>query len=152
MWKKRLLQFSLFWLYALLSVGIPCILIMEKYKLFTDFNGTKVTIVGIFVGLLLLFFFRKHISKFIDGMPVSTLKSVLVATREMVPLLVFFGAFYGAKFLVTKELNDILFIIEWTCTFNILGYLVRIIHLRYRDKVNEDYNVGLMKKAINETK
>lgn len=152
MWKKRLLQYSLFWLYTLLSLFVPILLIVEKYDLFVEFNGIKATFVGIFVILLTLFYFRKHISAFIDGMPVSTLKSILVATREMLPLMLFFGAFYGAKFLIAKEKNDILFIIEWTFIFNMLGYVVRIIHLRYRDKVAEDYNVGLVKKAINETK
>ena len=152
MWKKRLLQYSLFWLYTLFSLGVPALLVIEKYKLFVEFNGIKATIVGIFMALLTLFYFRKHISGFIDGMPVSTLKSILVATREMLPLLLFFGAFYGAKFLIAKEKDDILFIVEWTCIFNMLGYLVRIIHLRYRDKVAEDYNVGLVKKALNETK
>lgn len=152
MWKKRLLQYSLFWLYTIFSIGIPILLIVEKYKLFKEFNGMKLTVVCIFVILLLLFYFRKHISQFIDNMPVSTVKSIFVATREMIPLIVFFGAFYGAKLLITKEANDILFIVEWTFIFNILAYIIRIIHLRYRDKVKEDYNVGLVKKAINETK
>lgn len=152
MWKKRLIQFSLFWLYTLFAIGLPCVLIIDKYSLFKEVTGTKITVTFIFVSLLLLFYFRKHISKFIDSMPVSTLKSIFIATREMIPFLLFFGAFYGAKFLITKELNDILFIIEWTCIFNIIGYIIRIIHLRYRDKVIEDYNVGLVKKAINETK
>lgn len=152
MWKKRLIQFSLFWLYTIFSLGIPVLLIVEKYKLFTEFNGIKFTIVGIFTALLCLFYFRKHISAFIDGMPVSTFKSICVATREMLPLILFFGAFYGAKFLITKEKDDILFIVEWTFIFNIIGYIIRILHLRYRDKVSEDYNVSLVKKAINETK
>lgn len=153
MWKKRLLQFSLFWLYTIFSLVLPCVLLIEKYGLFKqDAGGEKIAFGLLFSIILALFYFRKHISKFIDGMTPCALKSILVATREMVPLILLYGAFFGAKYLIVNQAETALFIVEWTCAFNIIGYIIRVVHLRYRDKVNEDYNVDLVKKAINETK
>ena len=153
MWKKRLLQFSLFWLYTIFSLLLPCLLLIEKYGLFKhDAGGEKIAFGLLFSIVLAFFYFRKHISKFIDGMNPCALKSILVATREMIPLILLYGAFFGAKYLIVNQAETALFVVEWTCVFNVIGYIIRMIHLWYRDKVNEDYNVGLVKKAINETK
>ena len=55
MFKKRLIQYSLFWLYTVLSLIIPCYLMIEKYGIFKEPNAKKLTFCAIFVIILCFF-------------------------------------------------------------------------------------------------
>lgn len=146
--KKRLIQYSLFWLYTAFSLLLPCILLLETYGVYKDPSAKKFTFCFIFVVFLLIFYFRKHVSKLIDSLTPCMLKSILIATREMIPLILLFGAFYGCCYLIETQALKALFVVKWTCIFNCIGYGIRIAHLRYSDKVKEDYQVDLVKKAL----
>lgn len=148
MFKKRLIQYSLFWLYTVLSLIIPCYLMIEKYGIFKEPNAKKLTFCAIFVIILCFFYFRKHLSKAIDNLTPCFLKSTLMATREIIPLVLIFISFYGCYYLLENNATTMLFIIKWTCILNIIAYFVRIIHLRYCDKVKEYYQMSIVKKAI----
>lgn len=148
MWKKRLLQFSLFWLYTVFALVLPCIVLLDTYGMFKEPSPKKITFCLIFVIMLILFYFRKHISKFIDGLTPCLLKSVLVATRELMPLIIVFVAFGGCAYLIEQEAERALFVVKWSAIFNAIGYVIRVVHLWYCDKVKEYYQVTVVQKAL----
>lgn len=148
MFKKRLLQYALFWLYTLFALVLPCAMLIEKYGIVTEPSAKKITFCGFFIIILALFYFRKHLGKLIDSMTPCWFKSVLMATREVMPLIIIFVAFYGCYYLLENQIESMLYIIKWTCIFNVIAYFIRIVHLRYADRVKEEYQIGIVKKAL----
>ena len=55
--KKRLIQYSLFWLYTAFSLLLPCILLLETYGVYKYPSAKKFTFCFIFVVFLLVFYF-----------------------------------------------------------------------------------------------
>lgn len=145
MWKKRLLQYALFWVYTIFALVIPCILVIEKYELFRpNTTGRSVAVGLIFAVVFSLFYFRKHLSKAVDGMMPCAMKSILVATREMIPLIML----YVACVITKMEIKNLEFIVLWSGVSNLIAYGIRIVHLRYRDKVIEEYHKSVIRDAV----
>jgi hypothetical protein len=124
--KRKVLQYCLFWLYTLFALGIPIILIIDTYGLFEQDNGgIKIMTGGILIGVLLLFYFRKHIKEAVNNMEEGFLKYTFIAIRELMPLIIIY-----VVFLVTSiQFENITFILKWSCISNAVALGIRAYHL-----------------------
>lgn len=126
--KKRLLQYLYFWLYTIFALFIPIYLIIERYG-FIDSQtpvGYKIASGVIIGGIVGLFYFRKHLGQFIDNLPSSTFKWVLVSIKELSPLIIVYVAFIA----VNLQMENLIFIVKWSIISNAVGLAFRTLHLR----------------------
>ncbi len=130
--KKRYL---FFWLYTIFAVGIPVILIAEVYG-FLEKNTSAYTYGAglIIIAVLLLFYFRKHLGKYVDNMESSLTKHFIIATRELMPLIIIYLAFAFTYL----QFESITFILKWSCLSNAIALGFRALHLRELDLITHE--------------
>jgi hypothetical protein len=128
--KRKLLRYLIFWLYTLFALGIPCILVVERYGLFKDAGARQWGFGLIVVLILCLFYFRKHVSLAIENMPSCTFKYICVGIRELSPLIIMYVAFLFVKL----SMDNITFIMLWSCISNAFALLFRTFHLKLVDE------------------
>lgn len=126
--KKRLLQYLYFWLYTTFALFIPIYLIIERYGfLDTQTPSGYKWASGLIIGVILsIFYFRKHLGQAIDNLPNCTMKYVLVGVKELSPLIAVYIAFLA----INLQMDNITFIMKWSCISNGVSLLFRTLHLR----------------------
>lgn len=90
--KERGLATGMWVLATLANVAFPLVILEHHFKLFEEFDGWKLTGFGMFLGILVLLYFGKHISKWISGMKMNSFKGLIVTLIEIAPF-VFLYAF-----------------------------------------------------------
>ena len=126
MTKQKIQRYMLFWFYTLFSLVIPCILIIERFGLFKEVGAEQLTFGGILIIIICLFYFRKHIAQAIDNMPPCTVKYVCVGIKELSPLIIMYVAFLFIKL----SMENITFIMLWSCISNAVALIFRTFHLK----------------------
>lgn len=124
--KSKATRFLLFWCYTFFALVIPCILIIERFGLFKNPGAVNFAFGGILVLIITLFYFRRHLSKAIDNMQSCTFKYVCVGIRELSPLLIMYVAFL----LIKLSMDNITFIMLWSCISNAIALVFRTYHLK----------------------
>ena len=124
--KAKLGRFTLFWLYTIFALVIPCILIVERFGLFKNPTAVNFAFGGILVIIISLFYFRKHLSQAIDNMPSCTFKYICVGGRELSPLIIMYVAFL----LIKLSMDNITFVMLWSCISNAFALIFRTYHLK----------------------
>ena len=118
-------RYTAFWLYTIFALIIPILLVLEKFNFFSDPKGKSLGLGAIIILFLVVFYFRKHITLWIDEMDDCIVKFIFKAIRELSPLLICYGVF---AFMSIQFVN-ITFIMKWSCVSNLIAIFIRVWHL-----------------------
>lgn len=115
--KKYRLIFRI--LFCLVDFVIPIIFIGIKYKLFTQFNGLKLTMIGLILLLLILFRFRNKLLEWINTWEYSIWKHILLGINK---IFVFILIWVVAMF-AEAQIGNLAFCLGWIAVCSAIAYL-----------------------------
>ena len=142
-------RFVYFALSLIISIGVPLIVVLDKYKVIEAFRNapTKVR-VSIIAAIFIISFFiamRKKIKQFLNDMEFSLLKCLVNGIVKITPLICILLVFAN----LYKVIDDIVYVMRWIipCAAISLFYLEPKYHY-YTKLCKEDEQVKVIKKAI----
>ena len=106
-------------LFCLVDFVIPIIFIGIKYKLFTQFNGLKLTMIGLILLLLILFRFRNKLLEWINTWEYSIWKHILLGINK---IFVFILIWCVAMF-AEAQIGNLAFCLGWIAVCSAIAYL-----------------------------
>ena len=107
-------------LFCLVDFVIPVIFMGIKYKLFTQFNGIKLTFMGIVLLLLVMFRFRAKLLAWINTWEYSIMKHILLGINK---IFVFILLWVIAMF-AEAQIGNLAFCLGWIAVCSAIAYLV----------------------------
>ena len=107
-------------LFCLVDFVIPVIFMGIKYKLFTQFNGIKLTFMGIVLLLLVAFRFRAKLLTWINSWEYSIMKHILLGINK---IFVFILIWLIAMF-AEAQIGNLAFCLGWIAVCSAIAYLV----------------------------
>ena len=106
-------------LFCLVDFVIPVIFMGIKYKLFTQFNGIKLTFMGIVLLLLVAFRFRAKLLAWINSWEYSIMKHLLLGINK---IFVFLLLWVIAMF-AEAQIGNLAFCLGWIAVCSAVAYL-----------------------------
>lgn len=144
--RNRLICFIAFMLVDLVA---PMIIIGYKFHLFTQFSGYKLTCMGVFALIILVFKFRGRLVEFINKWEYSVLKYVLLGLNKCI----FFIAVSILLHLAVQGVGDIVFCVDWILVCSLIAYLViQPLEERYDAIVKRELRKTEMREVLQEGK
>ena len=122
--KLHTYRYLSYWSYVFSTIGIPIALIVFQYDIFKKPSGVQMTAWGIIAVIITLFVCRGHLSKAIEEMETSVLKTILTNTRKLFPWMV---CWFLLTFLKTFA-SEVQFILFWSIVGNFLAMFLDIWH------------------------
>lgn len=107
-------------LFALIAFITPIIIVAIKFELITKFTGYKLSVIGLFTLILIVWRFKKRLGEWINSWEYSILKYILIGFSR-VYLFIFAIILLG---IAQKGLTNILFCFEWIAVCEVLSYMV----------------------------
>lgn len=126
--KYGIFRYLTYWLYVFLALGVPVILIAEKYEIFRRVGAAKLTVWGILILLIALFFLRGQIKRVITGMDDGLVKGIILGIWGLIPMAVL----YLALVICRKQIDSFLFIALWSLISNAAGAVCQAAHLHFK--------------------
>lgn len=115
--RNRLICFIAFMLVDLLA---PVLITGFRFKLFTQFNGYKLTAIGIFILVILLFKFRSKIMEHVEKWEYSVLKYIVLGFNKVLVFVILSVLVHLCRIM----LEDMIFCIDWILICSLIAYLV----------------------------
>lgn len=140
--KLNFWRFFYFWLYALLAVGVPIILVAEKYDLVAKTSKYRVTGMGIIMCIALVFYFKKQLKEFIENLTAGPAKTYLKETLRVAPILILYFALQFAE----VQMHNFKFIVLWSFISNLAATGFRVGHLHYLGRIKDVKKVMTLAK------
>lgn len=106
-------------LFCLVDFVAPIIIIGMKYKLFTNFNGVKLTLMGAILLLLVLFRFRAKLLAWINSWEYSTFKYILLGLNKIF----IFVLVWVVAMLAEAQIGNLAFCLGWIALCSAIAYL-----------------------------
>lgn len=106
-------------LFCLVDFVAPILIIGMKYKLFTNFNGIKITLMGIILLLLVLFRFRAKLLAWINSWEYSTFKYILLGLNKIF----IFVLVWVVAMLAEAHIGNLAFCLGWIALCSAIAYL-----------------------------
>lgn len=127
----KLWRYITFWIEAFFLAILPVYLTGNEYKLFKAeyYSWWKWTTVGFLLFLLLIIYFRKQLSRWLDSLPMSVGKGVIDFFFTVMPYAILFGMVEVAK----VQIDVISVLTLWILMSAVAGALVRQVHLFFRE-------------------
>lgn len=142
--RNRLICFIAFMLVDLLA---PVLIIGFRFKLFTQFNGYKLTAMGIFILVILLLKFRSKIMERVEKWEFSVLKHIILGFNKILIFLILSALVHLCRIM----LEDIIFCIDWILVCSLIAYLIIQPFEEYYDAiVKRETRKQEMREVINE--
>lgn len=113
----RLIMRLLFTLFAFI---IPVLVVSLRYKLFTEFTGRKISVIGFLILVSTIFRFRKRLMEWISSWEYSVLKYVLIGFSRIALFAMLVIVAHAAR----REATNIVFVLDWYLFFNVIAYLL----------------------------
>lgn len=107
-------------LFCLVDFVIPIIFIGIKYKLFTQFNGIKLTMMGIILLLLVVFRFRAKLLAWINNWEYSIMKYIILGVNKIFVFLLI----WVIAMLAEAQIGNLAFCLGWIAVCSAIAYLV----------------------------
>ncbi len=140
----RLLMRLLFALFALI---IPVVVVSLRYKLFTEFTGRKLSVIGFLILVSTIFRFRKRLIEWITSWEYSVLKYVLIGFSRIALFVMLVIVAHAAK----REATSIVFVLDWYLLFNMIAYLIILpIEEHYDFHIKRELRKNELREVINE--
>jgi len=119
----KLKRYLSFWTYAFCNIGVPIILISDKYDLFRERTSQyKLTAAAVVVFMIVLFSLRNWIKGYINNLPLGNTGKIKLSTilsALKMPLTLF--VFYILVYWVNGQLQGIEYILLITTISNFIG-------------------------------
>ena len=131
-------RYTAVWLYTIFALIIPVMLVLEKFDFFSNPSGKQFGMGAIIILCLVAFYFRHHISQWVEEMQDCMLKYIAKAIKELMPLLIVYAVF---AFLSIQFVN-ISFILKWSCVSNIIAIIIRVWHLKCLSEIKKEESKG----------
>ena len=106
-------------LFCLVDFVAPILIIGMKYKLFTNFNGVKLTLIGVILLLLVLFRFRAKLLAWINSWEYSTFKYILLGLNKIF----IFVLVWVVAMLAEAHIGNLAFCLGWIALCSAIAYL-----------------------------
>lgn len=116
---KRI-RFLLRTLFCVVNFIAPLLIISIKYELFTQFNGIKLTFLGIILLFLVLFRFRAKILGWVNAWEYSLWKHILLGFNKIL----IFILLWVVAMLAEAQIGDLAFCLGWIALCCAVAYLV----------------------------
>ena len=123
--KLYTLRYLSYWLYVILTIGIPVGLIAWQYQLFTHKpGGLQLTAWGIITVIVLFFICQGHMKRAIAEMETSITKTIIQNVFRLIPWL----AFWIILTFLEDHVIRIRFILFWSIIGNIAAGILDLWH------------------------
>ena len=134
-------------LFCLVDFVIPIVFIGIKYKLFTQFNGIKLTMMGMILLLLIVFRFRAKLLAWINNWEYSIWKHILLGINKIfVFLLIWVVAMFAEA-----QIGNLAFCLGWIAVCSAIAYLaINPFIEKYDYIVKKEIRKAETKEAIRE--
>ena len=106
-------------LFCLVDFVMPIVFIGIKYKLFTQFNGLKLTLIGIILLLLILFKFRAKLLAWVNGWEYSIMKHIILGLNKIFIFLLI----WVIAMLAEAQIGNLAFCLGWIAVCSAVAYL-----------------------------
>lgn len=134
-------------LFCLVDFVIPIVFIGIKYKLFTQFNGIKLTMMGMILLLLVVFRFRAKLLAWVNSWEYSIWKHILLGINKIfVFLLIWVVAMFAEA-----QIGNLAFCLGWIAVCSAIAYLaINPFIEKYDYIVKKEIRKAETKEAIRE--
>lgn len=119
-------------LFVLVAFILPIIIVSIKYKLFTQFNGFKLSVVGLLLCIIILWRFKTQVMEWVQSWEYSIMKYIIVGISRVYIFILTLVILLLAR----KGLENLIFCIEWVCLCECISYLIL-----YPLEQKHDFNV-----------
>ena len=106
-------------LFCLVDFVIPIVFIGIKYKLFTQFNGIKLTIMGMILLLLVVFRFRAKLLAWVNNWEYSIWKYIILGINKIFVFLLI----WVIAMLAEAQIGNLAFCLGWIAVCSAVAYL-----------------------------
>lgn len=106
-------------LFCLVDFVIPVVFIGLKYKLFTRFNGIKLTMIGLMLLLLILFRFRNKLLAWVNSWEYSIWKYIILGINKIF----IFILVWVIAMLAEANIGNLSFCLGWIAVCSAVAYL-----------------------------
>ena len=145
----KLKIYRIFFTILIILALIVTILIGMKYKLFTQFNGIKLTFIGIILLLLVLFKFRKRILDWINTWEYSIWKYIILGLNKIFIFLLI----WVIALLAEAQIGNLAFCLGWIAVCSAIAYLaINPFIEKYDYIVKKEIRKSETKEALKELK
>lgn len=107
-------------LFCLVDFVIPIVFIGVKYKLFTQFNGIKLTMMGMILLLLVVFRFRAKLLAWVNNWEYSIWKYIILGINKIFVFLLI----WVIAMLAEAQIGNLAFCLGWIAVCSAIAYLV----------------------------
>lgn len=136
-------------LFCLVDFVIPIVFIGIKYKLFTEFNGFKITFLGIILLLLLAFRFRAKILSWVNSWEYSIWKYIILGINKIFVFLLI----WVIAMLAEAQIGNLAFCLGWIAVCSAVAYLaINPFIEKYDYIVKKEIRKSETKEALRELK
>jgi hypothetical protein len=134
-------------LFCLVDFVIPIVFVGIKYKLFTQFNGIKLTMMGMILLLLVMFRFRAKLLAWINTWEYSIMKHIILGINKIFVFLLI----WVIAMLAEAQIGNLAFCLGWIAVCSAIAYLaINPFIEKYDYIVKKEIRKAETKEAIRE--
>lgn len=147
--QARLYRLILRILFCLVDFVIPIVFIGVKYKLFTQFNGIKLTMMGMILLLLVVFRFRAKLLAWVNNWEYSIWKYIILGINKIFVFLLI----WVIAMLAEAQIGNLAFCLGWIAVCSAIAYLaINPFIEKYDYIVKKEIRKSETKEALRELK
>ena len=136
-------------LFCLVDFVLPIIFIGIKYKLFTQFNGFKLTFIGLILLLLVVFRFRAKLLAWVNTWEYSIMKHIILGINKIF----IFILLWVIAMLAEAQTGNLAFCLGWIAVCSAISYLaINPLIEKYDYIVKKEIRKSETKEALREIK
>lgn len=136
-------------LFCLVDFVIPIVFVGIKYKLFTQFNGIKLTMMGMILLLLVLFRFRAKLLAWVNNWEYSIMKHIILGINKIFVFLLI----WVIAMLAEAQIGNLAFCLGWIAVCSAIAYLaINPFIEKYDYIVKKEIRKSETKEALRELK
>ncbi len=136
-------------LFCLVDFVIPIVFIGVKYKLFTQFNGIKLTMMGMILLLLVVFRFRAKLLAWVNNWEYSIMKYIILGINKIFVFLLI----WVIAMLAEAQIGNLAFCLGWIAVCSAIAYLaINPFIEKYDYIVKKEIRKSETKEALRELK
>ena len=136
-------------LFCLVDFVIPIVFVGIKYKLFTQFNGIKLTMMGMILLLLVMFRFRAKLLAWVNNWEYSIMKYIILGINKIFVFLLI----WVIAMLAEAQIGNLAFCLGWIAVCSAIAYLaINPFIEKYDYIVKKEIRKSETKEALRELK
>lgn len=130
----RILRYLSYWIYVILTIGIPIALIAWQFELFKKPGVLQITGYGIIAIIVAVFLLKDLIKKTIADMEKGVLRTILQNVLHLAP----YVAFWILLTFLEDHIAKVRFILLWSVISNFIAMFIDIWHTTLVQKCEKE--------------